>query len=561
MKRVVVIGSVLGALAAACGGDGGDGGGSGSEGSLAEALTTGVEFENGVLRSRLMPESDDGGERVRLAFESATLRLQPGQESTMTLDVENPDEDDQPLASLLLQFEGSKSHIEVPRGDNVSGADAGAGDLHVELPFSVAADICEQLCDRRHASVLIMAVTLEDGSVSRHEERVIELDCRQDGDPDRCDGERSEPPPDAGSEPTDGAAPVQDSGAGGEPDASADAGTGDAGEAAAAPQIGPLVPANVVAGTELTLTVAGSGFLPDAVVHVDGQAVETTYESGVALEAVVAADATADAGSLYVYVENVPGDARTRSNLLYLQVDPPSGAPTIYDYTPDNGVAGDTIRIIASNLAGQTLSIHDANGAELTPGAVSTISWPNAGTADTVEIVLPDDIATGPITIGNSLGSFRGKIFSVGSNLTRAEGTVVESSTEYNTGSWSRASGADNDLATSFFTAVGDCASLASCTTVPWYQITFADEQTVARIAFRGNREYASGYDFMRGRFEVLDSEGDVLWEGDYDLPAPDRDLDVTLSTPVANALSVRFTSLADESSEPGFSELEVFSR
>jgi hypothetical protein len=57
----------------------------------------------------------------------------------------------------------------------------------------------------------------------------------------------------------------------------------------------------------------------------------------------------------------------------------------------------------------------------------------------------------------------------------------------------------------------------------------------------------------------VLGSGGDVLWEGDYDLPAPDRDLDLMLSTPVANALSVRFTSLADESSEPGFSELEVF--
>jgi hypothetical protein len=48
-------------------------------------------------------------------------------------------------------------------------------------------------------------------------------------------------------------------------------------------------------------------------------------------------------------------------------------------------------------------------------------------------------------------------------------------------------------------------------------------------------------------------------WAGDYDLPAPDRDLDVTLGTAVANARSVRFTSLADESSEPGFSELEVF--
>lgn len=293
--------------------------------------------------------------------------------------------------------------------------------------------------------------------------------------------------------------------------------------------------------------------------YVDAQAMPTGYQSDAAIEAVISAGATADAGSHAVYVENVPGDARTRSNVLYLQVDPPAGAPTIYDYSPDNGVAGDTILIIASNLAGQTLTLHDASGAMLTPGAISTISWPNAGAVDTVEVVLPDDIETGPITVSNSLGSFKGKIFSVGTNLTRAAGAVVESSTEYNTGNWSRASGADNSLATSFFTAHGDCASLATCTTVPWYQITFANEQTVARIAMRGNREYASGYDFLRVKFEVRGNAGDVLWEGDYDLPAPDRDLDLTFATPIANALSVRFTSLADESDEPGFSELEVF--
>ena len=39
----------------------------------------------------------------------------------------------------------------------------------------------------------------------------------------------------------------------------------------------------------------------------------------------------------------------------------------------------------------------------------------------------------------------------------------------------------------------------------------------------------------------------------------PDRDIDITLPEPVSDALAVRFTSLADESDEPGFSELEVF--
>jgi len=294
-------------------------------------------------------------------------------------------------------------------------------------------------------------------------------------------------------------------------------------------------------------------------VYVDAQALPTTYESASSVTAEVSAAETAEAGSLAVYVENVPGDATTRSNVLYLQVDPAPGAPLVYDYSPDNGVAGDTILIIASNLAGHTLTIQDADGTTLTPGTVSSLSWPNAGTTNTVEVVLPDGIASGPITVSNTSGSFKGKIFSVGDNLTRAAGTLVESSTEYNTTNWSRVSGADNSLATSFFTAHGDCATLTTCTSVPWFQITFANPQRVARIAFRGNREYASGYDYLRVRFELLGAGASVLWEGDYDLPAPDRDLDLTFAEPVDDTLSVRMTSLADESDEPGFSELEVF--
>ncbi|MFI5307700.1 MAG: hypothetical protein ACHQ53_10130, partial [Polyangiales bacterium] len=91
------------------------------------------------------------------------------------------------------------------------------------------------------------------------------------------------------------------------------------------------------------------------------------------------------------------------------------------------------------------------------------------------------------------------------------------------------------------------------------YKVTFAADQTVARIAIRGNREYASGYDFLSGEFQVLDASDAVLWEGIYDLPEPDRDLDLNLPAPVAKARAVKFSGLSDESDEPGFSELEVF--
>jgi hypothetical protein len=100
--------------------------------------------------------------------------------------------------------------------------------------------------------------------------------------------------------------------------------------------------------------------------------------------------------------------------------------------------------------------------------------------------------------------------------------------------------------------------AMGSCTTVPYFLITLAEDQAVARIAMRGNREYASGYDFIRGTFQLLDASGDAVWEGTYDLPAPDRDLDITLPDPVT-ARALRFESLEDESSEPGFAELELF--
>ncbi len=323
------------------------------------------------------------------------------------------------------------------------------------------------------------------------------------------------------------------------------------------PIVSELEPFTVIAGESITLQIMGSGFTEDAQAYVNGVAIPTTFVSASLVEVEVPASATI-AGSLAVIVENVAGDASTQSNVLYLQVAALPGAPVIYDYSPDNGVPGDTILIIASNLAGQTLRIADAEGNALEAGMLSTISWPTAGTVDTVEVVLPDDIATGPITVENDIGAYRGKIFSVGMNLTRAAGTVVEASSEYNTTNWSKASGADNLLATSFFTAVGDCATLTSCTMTPFYVITLASDQDIQRIAMRGNREYASGYDFIRGRFMLLDEGGDPVWQGEYDLPAPDRDLDITLPEPV-RARAFRFESLEDESSEPGFAEIELF--
>jgi hypothetical protein len=548
--------------------------------SLAEALTKHVHFAHQLTKPGSIGKASAAARKVKLT-RTAGLDLEPESEALMSLDVDNPDEDDNASQAVLCQFSGSKSHAQVPVKDVMDdhGRDAGAASdaggsgssgtdsVHLGLSVEVDADICESLCNKRFSAQLVVAIVLADGAISAHQLRSVTLDCTHDGDPKMCTrgaGAGDDNGGDAGRASDAGSGAGHDDAGGGAStpeDAGLDAGTSDASAGSGnAPQIGPLSPATAAAGSAVTLLIAGSGFIDGAVAYVDGVAMDTTFGDATALMAAVTKTATTNAGSLAIDVENVPGDVTSRSNVLYLQVDPAPGAPVIYDYSPDNGVAGDKILIIASNLAGAKLEISDSRGNTLTPGALSTLSWPNAGTADTVEVVLPRGIETGPIKVANTLGSFQGKIFTVGQNLTRLSGTTLDSSTEYNTANWSRASGGDNLLATSFFTAHGDCATLATCTTKPWLQITFADDQTVARIAIRGNREYASGYDFLRGTFEVLDASGGVLWHGTYDLPEPDRDLDVTLPA-VKAARKVKFSGLADESDEPGLSELEVFAK
>ena len=142
-------------------------------------------------------------------------------------------------------------------------------------------------------------------------------------------------------------------------------------------------------------------------------------------------------------------------------------------------------------------------------------------------------------------------------NLTKLPGTSITASSQYNA-TWTTARGADNDLGTSWFSRAGECATAPTCTSVPWFQVTLPAPQTLAHVALRGNREYLTGYDFMRGKFEILGASGALLFSRSIDLP-PDRDLDIVFPTPLTRVTSVRFTSEQDESNDPGFAELALF--
>jgi hypothetical protein len=319
------------------------------------------------------------------------------------------------------------------------------------------------------------------------------------------------------------------------------------------PILSSISPANGNVGQPITLSLTGTGFEAGAVAYFDGQALATVVNGAASLMAQVTAGMTAQAGSHAVWVANATNRV---GNTLYVTLVIPVGAPEILDYNPDNGLVGDTITIIGNNLTSEAITITGPNNVAASPGATGSQTWLGT-TAETVTFALPTGWQTGPIVVANSKGSSRGKIFNVGKNLAHMTGATVQASSEYSS-AWSKDRGADNDLSTSWFSAIGDCATDTSCTSVPWIRVTFPSAQSVSRIAIRGNREYASGYDFLRANVDVVGEAG-LLWTGSYNLPNPDRDLDITLPAPVVGATSVKFTSLGDESSEPGLSEVEVF--
>jgi len=175
----------LGAFAACGDDDGGDDDTSpGSSRAVAEALTEGIQFEDGLVRRGSIP--DASADTVRLSQDDDVLRLAPGASALMSLAVDNPDEDD-PVESTLIQFQEADDHVEVPAAEG----DAGVGTGALTLNFQVEDDICDAFCNQLFTIRMIQAVKLRSGGVSRHLLRTFELDCRQDGDADLCedDGE------------------------------------------------------------------------------------------------------------------------------------------------------------------------------------------------------------------------------------------------------------------------------------------------------------------------------------------------------------------------------------
>jgi hypothetical protein len=146
-----------------------------------------------LLRTGSIPEVS--AETVRLSQDDDVLRLAPGGSSLMSLSVENPDSEDDPVQSTLIQFEDADDHVEVP----ASESDAGVGTGELTLSFEVEDDICDAFCNKIFTIRMIQAVKMRSNGISRHLIRSFELDCRQDGDSDLCEDEDPEGGRDGGT--------------------------------------------------------------------------------------------------------------------------------------------------------------------------------------------------------------------------------------------------------------------------------------------------------------------------------------------------------------------------
>jgi hypothetical protein len=122
-----------------------------------------------------------GNQQVTL-LPQATDPIEPGGSTLLPLNVDNPDEAQNPAASVLMQFEGATDYLEVP----LSASASGSADLNFEI--LVGSDVCNDLCNRKFAIALAEALVLKDGTVGAHANQDISLDCAKQGHSTRCAG-------------------------------------------------------------------------------------------------------------------------------------------------------------------------------------------------------------------------------------------------------------------------------------------------------------------------------------------------------------------------------------
>jgi hypothetical protein len=157
--------------------------------TLTAALMARVHFEDGQLQKETLPRADPAAERVKLSRDSSTLSFAPAEASIMGLDVDNPDQQTNAVEATLVQFADGDGYIKVPAKNKIKAADTGTAPsdrLTIENPYTVDADLCDELCNKIYETQCEFAVLLHSGGVSLHQTRNLLVDCTKTGHADKC---------------------------------------------------------------------------------------------------------------------------------------------------------------------------------------------------------------------------------------------------------------------------------------------------------------------------------------------------------------------------------------
>lgn len=179
--------------------------------TVSTALLGNVGFEDGEVVDGEAKASTTGSVLIEPVFE--TVIVAPGTSNILAVEVENPDESSDPVASTQIEFQTNKGHVLVNASTKRAisqrraggAADAGTPDMAdggvpmeaegdgtlslIENAFSVGQDVCDGLCNAFHSIEVHESSVLESGEVGVRSLRQLVLDCRDSGSADKCTDE------------------------------------------------------------------------------------------------------------------------------------------------------------------------------------------------------------------------------------------------------------------------------------------------------------------------------------------------------------------------------------
>lgn len=116
----------------------------------------------------------------------------------------------------------------------------------------------------------------------------------------------------------------------------------------------------------------------------------------------------------------------------------------------------------------------------------------------------------------------------------------------------------DGDLGTSWFAASNACPN-NTCAGNITVTVTLRQTQTIGRVKLFANREFASGFNVLTARIELLDANDAVLRQVNVAPSTSGADIDQAILPAQSCVRKIRIVPLTGEDPGPGFAEIQIF--